>query len=74
MPVDVSAVARQGGLTGMHIASVYGVEKRFIRRICSVHEQENFIVRAHCAASSRKSQRKFFHFTIQSFSWKVVYS
>lgn len=74
MPADVSAVAGQGGLTRMRIASVYGVERHFIRRICSIHERENFTVRAHCAASSRKSQREFFRFTIQSLSWKVIYS
>jgi len=59
---------------GTHIASVCGVERHFIRHICSIHEWENFTVRARCVVSLRKSQRKSFHFAVQSLSWKIIYS
>lgn len=57
MPADLSAMAMHSDLMGMCITSVYGVERHFIRHICSIDEWEKFTVREHCATSSRKSQR-----------------
>lgn len=74
MPADLSAMARQGGLMGMHIASVSRVERRFIRHICSTDEEENFTVRALVLHRQGKVKGIFFHFAIQSLSWKVIYS
>lgn len=62
MPVDLSAMARQGGLMGMHITSVYGVERHFIRRICSADEQKNFTVRALVLHRQGKVKGIFFPF------------
>lgn len=60
MPAELSAMAMYSDLMGMCITSVYGVERHFIRHICSIDEWEKFTVREHCATSSRKSQRIFF--------------